>query len=144
MTREPIYAALFEKLRVISSLVTASRKLKHWADVPDIQQPALFQAQKSENVTGMPKFPRVWELAVDVYLYVKTAKDPQAAPSTILNPLMDAVQNALAPDDPKLERCTLGGLVEHCWIEGRVETDEGALGDQAVAIVPILIKLTAY
>jgi hypothetical protein len=75
---------------------------------------------------------------------VKTAKDPQAAPSTILNPLMDAVQNALAPDDPKLERCTLGGLVEHCWIEGRVETDEGALGDQAVAIVPILIKLTAY
>ena len=32
---------------------------------------------------------------------------------------------------------TLGGLVSDCWISGKIETDEGALGGQAVAIIPI-------
>ena len=32
---------------------------------------------------------------------------------------------------------TLGGLVHDCRIAGDIETDEGRLGDQAVAIIPI-------
>ena len=35
---------------------------------------------------------------------------------------------------------TLGGLVAHAWIDGVIETDEGVLGDQAVAIIPVVIK----
>jgi hypothetical protein len=32
--------------------------------------------------------------------------------------------------------------VKHCWISGAIETDEGVLGGQAVAIVPIEILVT--
>jgi hypothetical protein len=34
---------------------------------------------------------------------------------------------------------TLGGLVNYCRIEGDIETDEGLLGEQAVAIIPVSI-----
>ena len=37
---------------------------------------------------------------------------------------------------------TLDGLVMGCRIDGKIETDEGALGAQSVAIVPITV-LTA-
>jgi hypothetical protein len=31
----------------------------------------------------------------------------------------------------------LGGLVTHCWIEGRIEIHPGDLDGQAIAVVPI-------
>ena len=34
---------------------------------------------------------------------------------------------------------TLGGLAAHAWTAGKIETDEGVLGGQAVAIVPVEI-----
>ncbi|HXP74621.1 MAG TPA: hypothetical protein VN823_10790 [Stellaceae bacterium] len=55
-----------------------------------------------------------------------------------MNPLLDAIETALAPDLVTNVQ-SLGGLVAHCWIAGKVETDEGVLGGQAVAIVPIEI-----
>ena len=61
------------------------------------------------------------------------------SPSSVMNPLLDAVTAALAPDNPINTAQTLGGTVAHCWIEGAIETDEGTLGDQAVAIVPVRI-----
>jgi len=30
-------------------------------------------------------------------------------------------------------------MVQHAYIAGKVETDEGVLGDQAIAIVPVEI-----
>ena len=140
--REPIYLALFDRLRVIPGLVTVSRKLRHWTDVPAGEQPALFLAQRREAVNGTPGLPRIWQFQIDAYLYVNTNADPDAAPATQLNLFLDGIQAALAPDVSGKQ--TLGGLVEHCWIEGNVETDEGTLGDQAVAIVPVAIKVTGY
>lgn len=73
----------------------------------------------------------------DVYIYVKTDGE---SPSSLLNPLLDAVEQALQPQHPDINQWqTLGGLATHCWIEGTIETDEGTLGDQAVAIIPINI-----
>ena len=60
-------------------------------------------------------------------------------PSTILNGLVDAVAAALAPE-PASNKQTLGGLVQHVWIDGAIVTDEGVLADQAVAIIPITLK----
>ncbi|QDD62649.1 hypothetical protein EJD96_00070 (plasmid) [Herbaspirillum seropedicae] len=136
MNREQIYAALFAKLSASSAFKTKSRKLRHWADVKDIEQPALFQAQKRELAMTTPGQPTVWSLQVDVYIYVH---QKNGMPSTLLNGLLDALADSLAPD-PITNKCTLGGLVQHAWIEGAIETDEGTLGDQAVAIVPIVIK----
>jgi hypothetical protein len=139
MNREAIYAALFAKFTAAGDYKTSSRKLRHWSDVPSNQQPALFQTQRTEVATTVPGQPTVWNLQVDAYVYVNTS-NRSTAPSQILNPLLDAISAALAPD-PFSGKCTLGGLVQHAWIEGAIQTDEGVLGDQAVAIVPIVIKV---
>ena len=141
MIREPIYAALFAKLAGCAVFATSSRRLKHWDDVPMSEQPALFQAQKREQPTGnTPGIPQVWVQTVDVYIYANTRGDKSISPGAVLNPLLDAIEKALAPD-PISNKQTLGGLVQHVWIDGAIETDEGVLGDQTVACIPITIKV---
>jgi len=140
MIREPIYAALFALAAGAASFVTVSRRLRHWSDVGAAEQPALFMIQKSENAEERRPLPVKWRASVDLYIYAK-APDDLISPATVLNPLLDAVEAALAPD-PVSHVQSLGGLVSHCWIAGRIQTDEGVLGGQAVAIVPVEILVS--
>ena len=140
MTREPIYAALFALVAGAANFVTVGRRLRHWSDVGAAEQPALFMIQKSENAEERRPLPVKWRASVDLYLYAQ-APDELTAPATVLNPLLDAVEAALAPD-PASHVQNLGGLVSHCWIAGRIQTDEGVLGGQAVAIVPVEILVS--
>jgi len=81
----------------------------------------------------------VWTLAVDLYVYAHSS-DPYLAPATVLNPLLDAVESALAPSATTgIQDLGLPAQVQHAYISGKIETDEGVLGDQAVAIVPVEI-----
>lgn len=137
--RETLYAGLFARLVAATGVITASRRLLHWSEVSASVMPALFLAQKTEvpeHITGLP--PR-WTLTADVYLYVSES-DPALAPAPLLNGLLDVVEACLAPD-PISNVQTLGGLCSHCRIAGPVTTDEGTLGDIAVAIVPLEIVL---
>jgi hypothetical protein len=140
MIREPIYAALFALAAGAASFVTVSRRLRHWSDVGAAEQPALFMIQKSENAEERRPLPVKWRASVDLYLYAQ-APDELTLPATVLNPLLDAVEAALAPD-PVGHVQTLGGLASHCWIAGRIQTDEGVLGGQAVAIIPVEILVS--
>ena len=140
INREPIYAALFALVAGAADFTVADRRLRHWSDVAPPEQPALFMAQKSElaSVKALGA-PMVWTLAVDLYVYVHSS-DPYLAPATVLNPLIDAVEAALAPlAATGLQDLGLPAVVQHAYISGKVETDEGVLGDQAVAIVPVEI-----
>ena len=137
MNREAIYSALFAKITGAAGFGTASRRLRHWSDVGPAEQPALFQVQKSEMAKRDAGLPPKWTLALDLFVYAQAPDDLSAA-TTVMNPLLDAIEAALAPD-PVTNVQSLGGLVAHCWIAGKVETDEGVLGGQAVAIVPIEI-----
>jgi len=137
MSRETVYAALFAKLSTVPGFVTRSRRLKHWDDVPGAQQPALFMGQKNERVEPRgPGMPRVLGMTALIYVYAKSS-DQTTSPSIKLNGLVDAVEAALAPDPSGKQ--TLGGLVSHCWVSGNILEDEGVLGDQAVAIIPVHI-----
>ena len=141
MNREAIYSALFAAVAGAASFVTASRRLRHWSDVAAAEQPALFMAQKSETALRRQGLPPKWTLAVDLYVYVH-APDDVSPPVAALNPLIDAIEAALAPVNLTLTQ-TLGGLVDAAWIAGKIETDEGVLGGQAVAIVPLEILVPA-
>lgn len=143
-TREPIHVALFNKLSTVAAFLTSSRKLQHWSDVPPVMQPAFFLTESIEDVVN--KFPGanpVSEIRFDAYIYVNTGTSqdaPNTAPSTLFNPIVDAIFAALLPDNPVTNKCTLGNLVQHVWIEGQIKTDEGNLGDQGVVIIPIVVK----
>ena len=140
MNREPIYAALFALVSGAAGFATASRRLRHWSAVEAAEQPALFQVQKRETAQQAEGTPTLWRAALDLYVYCQ-APDDTTAPTVVLNPLLDAIEAALSPQgaDAVAGVQTLGGLVKHCWIAGAIETDEGTLGGQAVAIVPIEI-----
>jgi len=140
INREPIYAALFGLIEAAADFAVADRRLRHWSDVAPAEQPALFMAQKTElakvNTLGAPT---VWTLSVDLYVYAHSS-DPYLAPATVLNPLLDAVEAALAPSATTgIQDLGLPAQVQHAYISGKIETDEGVLGDQAVAIVPVEI-----
>lgn len=145
--RETIYGALFARLQTLApapagngAVVTLSRRLKHWADTPPLMQPAIFQVQKREMPSQAPGRPPAWTLTVDLYLYVHAGADPTASPATALNAVLDQIDALLSPDVSG--RQTLGGVVTHAWIDrAGIETDEGALGAQAVAIVPVTLEV---
>jgi hypothetical protein len=140
ISREPIYAALFGRLETAADFAVVDRRLRHWSDVAPPEQPAQLMAQKTElaNVRTLGA-PTVRTLAVDLYVYAHSS-DPYLAPATVLNPLLDAVEAALAPSATTgVQDLGLPGQVQHAYISGKIETDEGVLGDQAVAIVPVEI-----
>ncbi len=136
MNSEAIYQAFFGLLSGSASFQTSSRRLKHWSDVPPEEQPALFVCQKERDVESKrTNLPGIWHLEVQVWIYAWSA-DPDQVPSSVLNPLVDAVRDAISPNGGSQ---TLGGLVTACQISGKIEDDEGLLGDQAVAMIPVTI-----
>jgi hypothetical protein len=136
--RESIYAALWELAAGAASFVSANRRLRHWADVAPAEQPALFMSEKGGTAAIKALgAPIVWTLYADFYVYVHSS-DPYLAPAMLLNPLLDTLETALAPSPATgIQNLGLPAMVQHAYIAGKIETDEGVLGDQAIAIVPV-------
>ena len=143
-TREAVYAALFAKMSAItwtpvvanaaSAFVLKSRKLLHWSDVNVEDMPALFQTQDNQQATQQRGSPPKWSLKAGIYVYVGTnaQMDGTVLPAQLLNPVLDAIDAALAPTPGPQNVQTLGGIVSHCWITD-IETSEGLFGDLEVA-----------
>lgn len=143
VTREQIWAALFAKLSTLLApsgpFVTVERRVRSWEKVPASAQPYLAQTQLSEVSRRVPLLPRELTLHGRLFIYAKPP-DKDSSGGAALNALIDAVElTALAPDSPRGEINTLGGLVYGCWVEGEILTYEGSLDGQAVAVVPIVI-----
>lgn len=139
MQREPIYSALFALVSGLGGIRLASRRARAFADVGSGDQPALFMEQKSEQQDVSTKMPGKWTLHVDLLIYVNTGgNEPSVVPASVLNPILDAVCAALVPP-PQLGEQTLGGLVARCRVNGSIEIVEGVQGDQAFAVVPVIV-----
>jgi len=140
IVREVIYRALWELGANSARFTSADRRLRHWADVSPGEQPALFMSEKGGNA-AVKKLgaPIVWTLFADFYVYAYSS-DPYQTPATILNPLLDALEVALSPPPATgIQNLGLPQMVQHAYIAGKVQTDEGVLGNQAIAIVPVEI-----
>jgi hypothetical protein len=138
--REAIYSALWAAGAGAWNFASANRRLRHWSDVAPAEQPALFMSEKGGHaIVKALGAPIVWTLYADFYIYAHSS-DPYAAPASILNPLLDALEQALAPFPATgIQNLGLPDMVQHAYIAGKIETDEGVLGDQAIAIVPVEI-----
>lgn len=145
MNSEAIYQALFNRLSGIEVIKTTSRRLKHFNNVAPDDRPALFVTQGNQTEVPVKGLDAKVELEAEAYVYIHES-DPTIPPSVQLNQMIDQVRAKLAPDNPDIcEYQTLGGLVEHCWIEGTIEVFEAVenmLDDQGIAIIPIRILTT--
>lgn len=143
--RETIYAALFARLSAAAGFQVAERRVRHWEEVAQEDMPYLGMVQNTESPAKVTNQPYVWRLMVDVYIYVRTnaQMDKSVVPDQVLNPILDAVEAALAPQASDVgyldERNTLGDLVYSCKIAGTIETSGGMLGDLEYAMFPIEI-----
>lgn len=153
--------ALFTRLSGIVGIQYATRVLEDWDSIAPANQPALMltSAPISEftpNTALQGQAPPMWKLQLLAVLYVKTP-DRTVAPSTILNPLIAGVLNALlrqqgdpiatgarfVANGPGQFSTTLGGLCAHCRAFGTIERAEGLIGHAAVAHIPIEMVLTS-
>jgi hypothetical protein len=139
MNRETIVSALFALVSASAPFATASRRLRLWSSVPSSEKPALFLAERGDNyVRGSESVPEAVTLQLEIYIYIDAGKDQSIVPASALNPLIDAVDAALAPS-PLTGLQTLGDLVSHCWIEGKIMKDAGDLDGDGVAVIPVRI-----
>jgi len=139
MNREAIITALFSLVSTSASFATASRRLKLWSSMPSSEKPALFLVERGDNyVRASEAVPEAVTMQLEIYIYTEAGKDQSIVPASVLNPLIDAVDTALAPS-PLTGLQTLGGLVSHCWIEGKIMKDAGDLDGDGVAVIPVKI-----
>lgn len=147
--REAIAKALFDRLRNAGGVVQAERRFRSWDEVPREEQPWIGLVQRTHTPEQRRGLPPKWTLDFTLYLYCRN-DEPGGSSAPLQNQLLQAIEEALElqpGEDPGLDPAniygtTLGGLCSHAWISGTIETDEGALDAQAVAVVPIQV-LTA-
>jgi hypothetical protein len=136
--REAVYSALFGLVSSSDLFITATRRIKEYADVDQATQPAVLQLELGEKWAEHGTPPQAVVLRARLFLYCES-NDPTQPVSTQLNALIDAIVDALAPADVE-DRQTLGGLVYNAAITGEVTIAEGLMG-QSEAIVPVEIML---
>lgn len=158
VSREPIYLALFAQLKTGGFFKTYTRRWQSiWDDLaaqsprtPDL--PMLIQQAQVEIVHYTNRgIGRVLTLETHVEVFSRIPdgatpgfKDGTTSGDTVVNAMLDAVDNALAPDAHEGLQ-TLGGLVLDCRIEGLImktfgdEDPSGLCG----AVIPITMLLSS-
>jgi hypothetical protein len=144
VNREPIYVALFDLLSEAlgDTLTTIGRR--HIPSPPPEMQPALFICGVRESEDPHPRLAG-GKLTLDVimFLYVwgsginEVPGQETVLTSTTINQILLAIGTAIGV--PVGQSQTLGGLVQHCWIQGNTDIDPGIFGQQAVAVIPVKI-----
>jgi hypothetical protein len=103
---------------------------------------AIFQYERDDSYTNGKNHLPIVEMNVDLYIYTAPDMDSGITPISMLNPLIDAVDAALAPN-PVTRRQTLGGVVSRVWIDGKIMKDLGDLDRDGIAVIPVKILATA-
>jgi hypothetical protein len=141
ITREQVFSAVFALVANTPGFTLTTRRYIRPSSVEAINTPILMtweQPEKTEDAQlGLRK--RWWEVWLIIVYY---NNDQNVAGATILNPLIDAVEQALAPDNPVHQTQTLGGLVQAVYIDGAtvkaisdIDVDHG----QGGAVIPVRI-----
>jgi hypothetical protein len=140
MNHEAVVDALFAWLVAqTTGFETTGRRLRHWNQVA--AQPALYVRHTGTTDAYCGQLPMP-TLDCEVWIYSNAGKNPDVAPDTSLNTLVQQVRSCLTPVDPTDDgRFTLNGLVYWCRIEGRSDYSPGDQGGQAIARIPVRITL---
>lgn len=130
-----------------AGFVSIGRKHKSPPDLGMAEMPALFVVQIKETHAPQkhPGYPSRLTLHGFLILYAQAPIADEdigtetVLAATMLNALYERIEDVMQPDNIGTGKFTLGGLVEHCWIEGDTDQDPGILGPLAAAILPVHI-----
>lgn len=143
LPREDIAATLFALTDPLGQFKTRSRRIIPIAQVTAAQMPALFQMQDDENImqdqrtlSGM--YASIFRFYWIIYAF--SPQDQKTAPSSILNPLVDAVLGVLPPA-VSVPLIVDGVGCDFSWDIGKVNYIEGIVVGTSVAEIPIAIRV---
>ncbi|HVI52915.1 MAG TPA: hypothetical protein VM661_17030 [Candidatus Sulfotelmatobacter sp.] len=142
MSREPVYAALFDLLKNLKTAGTVKlcdRRVRFLEEMGASELPALFMAVSHQQTMALANMPPRRTLQAKLYLYAANP-DRHRSAGVVLNGLLDAVEQVLQPP-AGAETLTLGGLVRHAFIDGPIEVFEGAQGERAAAVLTVSMLL---
>ena len=142
VSREEVFAALFALVSGGPGFVVKSRTLQDWGDVSAAQQPALYQTEGRQGADSKRGVPAKWLLYAELVVYCHAGNMPNGITDVVvlLNNQVDAIVNLIEGPRVTMGFNTLGGIVGDCRIQGDIDTSEGRLGQQAVAIIPVEIQ----
>jgi hypothetical protein len=139
--RNRIIEALLAQFRQnLPRFALIERRRQHWSKVDKF--PALFVRHINDaypaHPSGLPGKITLW---AEAWIYSRPV-GPEIPPEIELNDLLDEVEAAIAPvpvfNGTSIDNVqSLGGLVTHCWIEGRIIIDPGDIDGRGKAVVPI-------
>lgn len=137
-SRETIAVALFNLLQGLQGIVFASRRPALWDD--NAPKPALYLGQPMENYEyrNGTATPAHITMDFDVFLYVNVGQENKS-PDTQINNLLDTIETGLAGPASTNFLQTLGGIVNHTWIEGPIHRAPGYLNGQGMVIFTIRV-----
>ena len=147
MSRRALFDALFAQIAGTQDPSTgawsngwqlASQTMVLWKDVSAEQMPAFFLAYAGEKMEPLRPGAPVTKNLLEMHAWVYVTHMETNSAMDMLGDAIDVIQAAIRPAVGQ-ERQTLGGLVYSVTARGEVHTDEGALGDQAMAMIPITI-----
>lgn len=146
-TRNAIFTALFNLLLQTTPPAgkqwkTFNQALRQWDQVDSTDQPALFlhrgpQTTSQKASYGVAK----WQLRATVWMYFRVdgLNTSSTYPDQLTDQLIDSLEQVMQPTPPDMQQ-TLGGLVEHAWIDGTIVWDTFTDG-QAILVAPISIYI---
>jgi hypothetical protein len=146
LKRDAVYSALFNLVVadpvVAATFVTTGRLLPQISQVADDQCPALFMFTLPERRVNKGRgIPPIRTLFAAFVCYFATTDSTAVLPVTAVSAAADAIDNAIIyPGNPDNAQ-TLGGQVEHVYVEPDIKPYEGLLQEKSVlvAVVGILV-----
>lgn len=145
-TREQIMTALVALLQPITAqgtpLAAIGRRLRDPENVPGNERPALFLVEHQDHWRReSPSQPAVRTMLIWAVLYTDVGTNENLIPSTQVNYFIEAIEAALASDNPIFNRCTLGGLVHSVMLKGDGIRAAGDTTGKSLCAMPIEILL---
>lgn len=138
--REQVSAALFNLLKTAYPWVKSARAAQMWDAVGSTNQPYMAVFAVGNEAKEQARALTRWRMKFVCLVYLRADQSQVDAGTTVettINQIIDAVDAALV-GPIKGERQTLGGLVEHAWIEGEIFIDTGIVDQQCAILIPIL------
>lgn len=144
-SRNNAFKALFDLLLTVPPPTgmqwgERTRGLKHWDQVPQGSQPAMFLQQIPETASRRREMQIVtWEWRALVFIYFRTDTLKNDDDWRITNDFLDAFDRTIQ-GIPVGERQTLGGKIYDCYVEGEIGLYE-AIDDpnQGVIVIPVVM-----
>ena len=148
---ETIFQNLFTLLAATPGIVTSARRLPQVSNVSQAVQPALYMLEGEEDIAEKAGFALAkYEIHCAAIVFFRNTGGPNEVASMQMNALRDAViqqmqQKTLLADGvtvvPLLGglKQTLGGVVYHARIVGRLLKNEGLINNQGAIVFPISI-----